>query len=84
MNEETRQYWKADYSESCTISLEEGSRSSTPAMGQLVGFLSYAETLLYVIWNLNVSENCQITCIMWTWDDQRKEQFHIIENKVSA
>ena len=48
MNEETRQYWKADYSESCTISLEEGSRSSTPAMGQLVGFLSYAETLFSV------------------------------------
>lgn len=39
---------------------------------------NYAETLLYVIWNLNGRENCQITCIMWTWDDQREEQFHII------
>ncbi len=36
------------------------------------------ETHLYVIWNLNDRENCQITCIMWTWDDQREGQFHII------
>ncbi len=39
---------------------------------------NYIETALYVIWNLNVSENCQITCIMWTWGDQREGQFHII------
>jgi len=45
---------------------------------------NYLETALYVIWNLSARENCQITCIMWTWDDQREEQFHIIENKVSA
>jgi hypothetical protein len=25
---------------------------------------------LCVIRNLNDSENCQMTCIMWTWDDQ--------------
>jgi hypothetical protein len=36
------------------------------------------ETHLYVIWNLNGRENCQITCIMWTWDDRREGQFHII------
>jgi hypothetical protein len=63
MNEETRQYWKAVCIERCTYSLEEGSRSSTTGMRQLVGFLSYIETALYVIWNL---ENSQITCIMWT------------------
>jgi hypothetical protein len=63
MNEETRQYWKAVCIERCTYSLEEGSRSSTTAMRQLVGFLSYIETMLYVIWNF---ENSQITCIMWT------------------
>ena len=39
---------------------------------------NYAETLLYVIWNLNGTENCQITCIMWIWKDQREGQFHII------
>jgi len=39
---------------------------------------NYAETLLYVIWNLNGTENCQITCIMWIWKDQRGGQFHII------
>src|SRR6266487_1213227 len=61
MNEETRQYWKAVCIKRCTYSLEEGSRSSTTAMRQLVGFLSYIETCLYVIWNL---ENSQITCIM--------------------
>lgn len=43
MNEETRQYWKAVCIERCTYSLEEGSRSSTTAMRQLVGFLSYIE-----------------------------------------
>ena len=41
-------------------------------------YQSYIEAALYVIWNLNASENCQITCIMWTWDDQREDQFHII------
>src|SRR6266536_3534143 len=35
--------------ESCTISLEEGSRSSTPAMGQLVGFLSYIESHFNIV-----------------------------------
>jgi putative transposase len=39
---------------------------------------NYAETLLYVIWNLTARENCQITYIMWTWNDQREGQFHII------
>ena len=39
---------------------------------------NYIEAHLYVIWNLNGSENCQITCIMWNWDDQREGQFHII------
>jgi hypothetical protein len=48
MNEKTRQYWKAVCIERCTYSLEEGSRSSTTAMGQLVGFLSYAETLFSI------------------------------------
>lgn len=48
MNEETRQYWKAVCIERCTYSLEEGSRSSTSAMRQLVGFLSYAETLFSI------------------------------------
>jgi putative transposase len=43
MNEETRQYWKAVRIERCMYSLEEGSRSSTTEMGQLVGFLSYIE-----------------------------------------
>src|SRR3977135_2728440 len=41
MNEETRQYWKAHCIERCMMGLEEGSRSSTTGMGQLVGFLSY-------------------------------------------
>ncbi len=48
MNEETRQYWKAVCIERRTYSLEEGSRSSTTAMRQLVGFLSYAETLFSI------------------------------------
>ena len=39
---------------------------------------NYIEAHLYVIWNLNARENCQITCIMWNWDDQREGQFHII------
>ncbi len=48
MNEKTRQYWKAGCYESGTSGLGEGSRNSTPAMGQLVGFLSYAETLFSI------------------------------------
>lgn len=36
------------------------------------------ESCLYVIWNLSERKNCQIACIMWTWNDQRKGQFHII------
>jgi hypothetical protein len=43
MNELTRRYWKAGCYESGMSSLEEGSRKSTSAMGQLVGFLSYLE-----------------------------------------
>ena len=41
-------------------------------------YQNYIETHLYVIWNLNERENCQITYIMWTWNDQREGQFHII------
>src|SRR5438270_12211611 len=40
--------------------------------------LTCCNSFIHVIWNLNGRENCQITCIMWTWDDQREEQFHII------
>jgi hypothetical protein len=43
-----QRYWKAACSESCTCSLGEGSRKSTTGMGQLVGFLSYAETLFSI------------------------------------
>jgi hypothetical protein len=49
MNEETRQYWKAVCIERCTYSLEEGSRSSTTGMRQLVGFLSYIETMFNIV-----------------------------------
>jgi transposase InsO family protein len=41
-------------------------------------YQNYIEAALYVIWNLSVRENCQITCILWTWDDQREDQFHRI------
>jgi hypothetical protein len=51
MNEISRRYWKAACSETGTCSLGEGSRKSTMAAWQLVGFLSYIETILYVIWN---------------------------------
>ncbi len=43
MNETTQRYWKAACSETGTCSLGEGSRKSTIARWQLVGFLSYIE-----------------------------------------
>src|SRR2546427_8552976 len=43
MNGIYRRYWKAACSESCTCSLGEGSRKSTTATWQLIGFLSYIE-----------------------------------------
>jgi hypothetical protein len=44
MREISQRYWKAACSESCTCSLGEGSRKSTIARWQLVGFLSYIES----------------------------------------
>jgi hypothetical protein len=44
-----QRYWKAACSESCTCSLGEGSRNSTTAMWQLVGFLSYIETMFNIV-----------------------------------
>src|SRR6266699_6580423 len=48
MNGGVRRYWKAACIERCTCSLGEGSQKSALAMGQLAGFLSYAETLFSV------------------------------------
>src|SRR5260370_27214932 len=43
-----RRYWKAACIERCTCSLGEGSQKSARAIGQLAGFLSYAETLFSI------------------------------------
>src|SRR2546429_4739044 len=63
MNGTIRRDWKAACIERCTCSLGEGSQKSALVREQLAGFLSYIETALYVMWNL---ENSHITCIMWT------------------
>src|SRR5437879_6151422 len=52
--------------------------AKNPCLKKRQSWQNLIETSLYVIWNLNVRENCQIMCIMWTWDDQREDQFHII------
>jgi len=44
MNGSVQRYWKAACIERCTCSLGEGSRKSTIAIWQLVGFLSYVES----------------------------------------
>jgi hypothetical protein len=48
MNGPVRRYWKAACIERCTCSLGEGSQKSALAIGQLAGFLSYAETLFSI------------------------------------
>src|SRR5712692_3750142 len=48
MNGTIRRYWKAACIERCTCSLGEGSQKSGLAIGQLAGFLSYAETLFSI------------------------------------
>lgn len=48
MNGTIRRYWKAACIERCTCSLGEGSQKSALAIGQLAGFLSYAETLFSI------------------------------------